>query len=78
MSRERAGARSRKAKVSAKVRLAGLLDRGRDTGLLGTPRTDPDGRLLTHPVLISDDWRQSDQRDRDGARAVAEASGVPA
>jgi hypothetical protein len=24
------------------------------------PRTDPDERLLAHPVLISDDWRQSE------------------
>lgn len=22
------------------------------------PRSDPDGRLLAHPVLVSDDWRQ--------------------
>jgi hypothetical protein len=28
-------------------------DRGRDTSVPGTPRTDPDGRLLAHPVLIS-------------------------
>jgi hypothetical protein len=27
-----------------------------------------------HSVLISDDWRQSDLRDKDGAHAVAEAS----
>ena len=38
------------------------------------PRTDPNGRLLAHSVLISDDWRQSELRDRDGAHAVAEAS----
>jgi hypothetical protein len=32
----------------------------------GATRTDPDGRSLeAHPVLISDDWRQTDQRDRD-------------
>ena len=30
-------------------------DRGRDTSLPGTPRTDPDGRSLAHPVLISDE-----------------------
>ena len=28
----------------------------------GATRTDPDG---AHPALISDDWRQTDQRDRD-------------
>jgi hypothetical protein len=39
----------------------------------GATRTDPDGRSLAHPVLISDDWRQTDQRDRDGAHAVKEA-----
>jgi hypothetical protein len=43
----------------------------------GTPRSDPDGRLLAHPVLISDDWRQSDLRDKDGVRAVEGASGQP-
>src|ERR1700735_3935251 len=31
--------------------------RGRER--FGTPRTDPDGRSLAHPVLISDEWRQS-------------------
>jgi hypothetical protein len=31
-------------------------DRGRDTSLPGTPRTDPDGRTLeAHPVLIPDE-----------------------
>jgi len=35
-----------------------------------TPRTDPDERSLAHPVLISDDWRQSVLQDRDGAPAV--------
>ena len=55
----------------------GLLDRGRDTTVRGTPRSDPDGRLLAHPVLISDDWRQSDLRDKDGVRAVEGAIGQP-
>ena len=31
-------------------------DRGRDTSLPDAPRTDPDGRSLAHPVLISDGW----------------------
>ena len=52
-------------------------DRGRDTTGRGTPRSDPDGRLLAHPVLISDDWRQSDLRDKDGVRAVEGAIGQP-
>jgi hypothetical protein len=43
----------------------------------GTTRTDPDGRLLAHPVLIVDDWRQSDARDKDGVRAVEGAIGQP-
>jgi hypothetical protein len=30
-------------------------DRGRDGHLLTAPRTGPDGRLLAHPVLISDE-----------------------
>jgi hypothetical protein len=34
------------------------------------PRADPDGRSLAHPVLIADDWRQSERRDRDGGHAV--------
>jgi hypothetical protein len=41
----------------------------------GTPRPDPDGRLLAHPVLISDDWRRSDPRDKDGVRVDVGASG---
>ena len=43
----------------------------------GTPRTDPDGRLLAHPVLIVDGWRRSGVRDKDGARAVEGAIGQP-
>jgi hypothetical protein len=43
----------------------------------GATRTDPDGRSLAHPVLISDDWRQSDPRDKDGGRAVEGAIGQP-
>ena len=35
-----------------------------------TPRTDPDGRSLAHPVLISDDERRSALQDRDGAHTV--------
>jgi hypothetical protein len=31
------------------------VDRGRDTGVPGAPRTDPDGRSLAHPVLLSDE-----------------------
>src|SRR5205807_8650087 len=50
------------------------IDPGRDITVRDTPRTDPDGRSLAHPVLISDDWRQSEPRDRDGAHAVEEAS----
>src|ERR1700730_14835520 len=41
--------------------------------LLIAPRTDRDGRLLAHPVLISDDWRQSERQERDGALAVEES-----
>ena len=37
--------------------------------MLIAPRTDPDGRLLAHPVLIADDWRQSERQDKDGGRA---------
>ncbi len=43
----------------------------------GTPRTDPDGRSLAHPVLISDEWRQSEHRGKDGAQPVGEASASP-
>jgi hypothetical protein len=42
--------------------------------LLGTPRTEPDGRSLAHPVLISDDWRRSGPPGREGAPLVAEAT----
>ena len=42
-----------------------------------TPRADPDGRSLAHPVLIADDWRQSDPRDKDGGLAVEGAIGQP-
>ena len=38
--------------------------------LRGTPRADPDGRSLAHPVLIADEWRRSDPRDKDGVLAV--------
>ena len=31
-------------------------------------------RSLAHTALISDDWRRSVARDKDGARAVREAS----
>src|SRR6266851_9509972 len=55
----------------------GRCDRGRDTTLRGTPRADPDGRSLAHPVLIADDWRRSESRDMDGVRAVAGAIGQP-
>ena len=41
------------------------------------PRTDPDGRSLAHPVLISDEWRQSEHRGKDGAQPVGEASASP-
>src|SRR3984893_5557804 len=41
------------------------------------PRADPDGRSLAHPVLISDDWRQSDRQGKDGALAVEGAIGQP-
>ena len=43
----------------------------------GTTRADPDGRSLAHPVLIVDDWRRSDPRDKDGGRAVEGAIGQP-
>src|SRR5216683_433194 len=54
-----------------------LCDRGRDTSGPGTPRTDPDGRSLAHPVLISDEERQSEHRGKDGAQPVGEASASP-
>ena len=43
----------------------------------GTTRTDPDGRSLAHPVLISDGWRRSVHQERDGAHAVEEAIAEP-
>jgi hypothetical protein len=55
----------------------GHRDRGRDTTLRGTPRTVPDGRLLAHPVLIADDWRQSGPRDKGGVHAGRGAIGQP-
>jgi hypothetical protein len=30
---------------------------GRDTTRVIPPRTDPDGRSLAHPVLLTDQWR---------------------
>ena len=42
-----------------------------------TPRTDPDGRSLAHPVLIADDWRQSESRGKDGVLAAEGAIGPP-
>src|SRR6267378_5693448 len=57
------------------LRLVG--DRGRDTTRRGTPRPDPDGRFLAHPVLISDEWRRSERQERDGALAVEESSAEP-
>jgi hypothetical protein len=36
------------------------------------PSSDPDGRSLAHPVLISDDRRQNELRGKDGAHAVEE------
>ena len=50
------------------------IDHGRDTTLRGTPRTDPDGRSLAHPVLILDSWRRSEHPERRGAYVVEEAS----
>jgi hypothetical protein len=44
----RAGAKRRKQPVWLSA------DRSRDTGVPGAPRTDPDGRSLAHPVLLSD------------------------
>ena len=52
-------------------------DRGRDNHLLVAPRTDPDGRSLAHPVLISDEWRRSERQERDGALAVEESIAEP-
>jgi hypothetical protein len=53
------------------------VDRGRDSTVRATPRADPDGRSLAHPVLIADDWRRSDPRDKDGVLAVGGAIGQP-
>ncbi len=50
------------------------IGRGRDTQLPGAPRTDPYGRSLAHTAPISDGWRRSVSRGRDGARAVWESS----
>ncbi len=52
-------------------------DPGRDITVRDTPRTDPDGRSLAHPVLISDEWRRSVHQERDGAHAVEEAIAEP-
>jgi hypothetical protein len=41
------------------------------------PRADPDGRSLAHPVLIADDGRRCESRDKDGGRAVEGAIGQP-
>src|SRR3984893_16883384 len=56
---------------------ASTVNRGRDTTRRGTPRTDPDGRLLAHPVLISDEWRRSERQERDGALAGEESIAEP-
>jgi hypothetical protein len=41
----------------------------------GATRADPDKRSLAHTALISDDWRRSDLRDRDGAHVDEAAIG---
>ena len=41
------------------------------------PPSDPVERSLAHPVLISDEWRQSVHLERDEACSVAEASAEP-
>src|SRR5215472_5780505 len=55
-----------KARTSSSPGLRGLRSREgyhpRDSG-----RTDPDGRCLAHPVLIANDWRQSDPQAEDEA-----------
>ena len=49
--------------MTKQIYLAGvepmIVDRGRDTGRPGAPRTDPDRRSLAHPVLLSDRERPS-------------------
>src|SRR5205807_5306787 len=53
------------------------IDPGRDITVRDTPRTDPDGRSLAHPVLIADDWRRRVHQERGGAHAVEEAIAEP-
>jgi hypothetical protein len=45
--------------------------------LAGYPPRGPGRALVAHPVLIADDWRQSDPRDKDGGLAVEGAIGQP-
>ena len=63
--------------VLSKPRFRKLGDPGRDITVRDTPRTDPDERSLAHPVLISDEWRRSVHREKDGACAVEEAIAEP-
>ena len=44
----------------------------------GTTLHGPGRALEAHPVLISDDWRRSELRDKDGAHAVEETIVGPA
>jgi hypothetical protein len=48
--------------------------RGRDISCLIPPAQNPHERSLAHAALISDDWRRSVARDRDGARVEKEAT----
>jgi hypothetical protein len=67
-----------RSKATKRGVASGVLRSGWGYQLPGTPRTEPDGRLLANPVLISDVYRQSGLQDKDGAPAAEEATGLPA
>ena len=51
-----------------------FVSRGRDISCLIPPAQNPHERSLAHAALISDDWRRSVARDKDGARVEKEAT----
>jgi len=65
------------SRVQKSQPLRSIGDPGRDITVRDTPRTDPDGRSLAHPVLISDEWRRRVHQERGGAHAVEEAIAEP-
>jgi hypothetical protein len=44
---------------------------------VGTTITGCPGRSLAHPVLIADRWRQSERRERNGARGAEVTNAEP-